>query len=167
MYKSFTPRSSAGGASAPGRAAGPFGKPLIGALLRFPREVVVQRMLEAVNAAGHDLSSIELNLMMYPGPDGRRPSELARACGMSRQSMNYLLAGLEARDYLRRDDGDGLARVVHLSERGRAAGLVMRKTVEQIEREWTRLLGRERFEALRDTLTELSRKLGTLPDAAP
>ncbi|HZV93312.1 MAG TPA: MarR family transcriptional regulator [Caldimonas sp.] len=139
------------------------GKPLIGALLRFPREVVVERMLEAVNAGGHDLSAAELNMLMYPGPDGKRPSALARECGMSRQSVNYLLAGLEARDYLRRADGEsGVARVVHLSPRGRSVGLLMRKTVVQIEREWTKVLGTERFEALRDTLVDLSRALGKL-----
>ena len=102
--------------------------------------------------------------MMYPGPDGQRPSELARACAMSRQSMNYLLSGLETRGYLSRADGDqGLPRVVRLTERGRAAGKLMRKTVEQIEREWIAFLGEERFDALSETLLDLSRWLGKLP----
>jgi DNA-binding MarR family transcriptional regulator len=152
--------SSASTTSGAGSAPGP-GKPLIGALLRFPREVVVQRMLEALNEGGYDLTPTELAVMMYPGPDGRRPSELARDCAMSRQSMNYLLSGLEARGYLRRADGQGgVARIVYLSARGRAAGLLMRKTVLQIEREWTKFLGEERFRALSDTLLELSRWLG-------
>ena len=141
-----------------------FGRPLIGALLRFPREVVVQRMLEALNEHGYDLTPTELAVMMYPGPQGQRPSELARAGAMSRQSMNYLLSGLEGRGYLRRADGDqGLARVIHLTERGRAAGKLMRKTVEQIEREWIEFLGKDRFDALSETLLDLSRWLGELP----
>ena len=48
MYKTFTSKSSA-------RRKEPepgFGRPMIGALLRFPREVVVQRMLEALNEHG-------------------------------------------------------------------------------------------------------------------
>jgi DNA-binding MarR family transcriptional regulator len=163
MYKRFTAASSPPGTSGtPGDEPAPgFGKPLIGALLRFPREVVVQRMLEALHEAGHELAPAELAVMMYPGPDGKRPSELARSCGMSRQSMNYLLSGLEARGYLRRADGaGGVARVVHLSARGRAAGLLMRRTVVQIEREWTQFLGEKRFRALSETLLELSRWLG-------
>jgi DNA-binding MarR family transcriptional regulator len=155
--------SNASGASDTSRAesAPGFGKPLIGALLRFPREAVVQRMLEALNDGGYDLTPTELTVMMYPGPDGRRPSELARACGMSRQAMNYLLAGLEARGYLSRADGEsGVARVVRLSARGQAAGLLMRKTVVAIEREWAKFLGEARFRALSDTLLELSRWLG-------
>ncbi len=107
----------------------------------------MQRMLEALNEHGYDLTPAELAVMTYPGPDGKRPSELARACATSRQSMNYLLSGLEARGYLRRADGDeGLARVVQLTERGRAAGKLMSKTVEQIEREWIGFLGKDRFD---------------------
>lgn len=158
MYKTFTSKSSTR-SQEPG-----FGRPLIGALLRFPREVVVQRMLEALNEHGYDLTPPELAVMTYPGPDGKRPSELARACATSRQSMNYLLSGLEARGYLRRADGDqGLARVVQLTERGRAAGKLMRKTVEQIEREWREFLGKDRFAVLSETLLDLSRWLGKVP----
>ena len=167
MYKDFTSKSSS-----PRRtrrdsrdATEPaVGRPLIGALLRFPREVVVQRMLDAVNEHGHDLTPTELGVLMYPGPEGKRPSELARACAMSRQSMNYLLASLEERGYLRRADGEnGLARVVRLSKRGRDAGLLMRSTVEAIEHEWTAFLGEARFRALSETLLELSRWLGKVP----
>ena len=152
-------------AARPAESADPaVGKPLIGALLRFPREAVVQRMLDALNAHGYDITPTELGVLMYPGPEGKRPSELARLCAMSRQSMNYLLSGLEERGYLRRADGEsGLARVVHLSKRGRDAGLLMRSTVEEIEREWTAILGEARFRALSDTLLELSKWLGTVP----
>ena len=167
MYKVFTSSSSASRGGARGtRSAGAsaIGRPLIGALLRFPREAVVQRMLDALNENGYDLTPTELGVMMYPGPEGKRPSELARATAMSRQSMNYLLSGLEERGYLRRADGEsGLARVVHLSKRGREAGLLMRKTVEEIEREWIAFLGEARFRALSDTLLDLSRWLGKVP----
>ena len=157
MYKIFTSTSSA--RRKPAEPA--LGRPLIGALLRFPREAVVQRMLETLNEHGYDLSAVELTVMMYPGPDGRRPSELARASAMSRQSMNYLLSGLETRGYLSRADGEqGLARLIRLTERGRAAGKLMRRTVEQIEREWAEFLGKDRFEALSGTLLDLSRWLG-------
>ena len=163
MYKDFTSRSSPSSPRRKSSQPGP-GRPLIGALLRFPREVVVQRMLEALNEHGYDLTSTELAVMMYPGPEGQRPSELARASAMSRQSMNYLLSGLETRGYLSRADGDqGLARVIQLTERGRAAGKLMRKTVEQVEREWIAFLGKERFESLSETLLDLSRWLGKVP----
>ena len=74
MYKVFTSKSSAR-RSEPG-----FGRPLIGALLRFPREAVVQRMLEALNERGYDLTPAELAVMTYPGPDGTSVARLARNC---------------------------------------------------------------------------------------
>ena len=39
----------------------------------------------------------------------------------------------------------------------------MRKTVEQIEREWIGFLGKDRFDALSQTLLDLSRWLGKVP----
>ena len=69
MYKTFTSKSSS---RPPG--AGALGRPLIGALLRFPREVVVQRMLEALNEHGYDLTPPELAVMTYPGPTASAPA---------------------------------------------------------------------------------------------
>ena len=139
-------------------------KPLIGALLRLPRDYVVNRMHEALERKGYDISLTELSVFMYPGPDGMRPIELARRCNMARQGMNYVLGGLENRGYIERVDGSsGLARVVHLSRRGQDVLVVMRKTVTQIEREWSDYLGEKRFKELTGTLLDLSTWLGQKP----
>jgi len=136
-------------------------QPLVGALLRLTHEHVVNRMLEALNAQGYDISPTELAVFMYPGPHGMRPIEIARKCHMGRQAMNYVLTGLEKRGYIERLDGaNGLARVVHLSAPGQAALALMRKTVAQIEQEWTGHLGERRFKALKETLQDLSQWLG-------
>ncbi len=63
--------------------------PMIGSLLRLPHEVVVARMLAALNDDGFDISSTELGVFLYPGPEGRRPSELARQCNTTPQGKNY------------------------------------------------------------------------------
>src|SRR5947207_5354310 len=93
--------------------------PMIGSLLRLPHEVVVARILAALNTHGFDITTTELGVLLYPGPDGRRPIDLARQCNMTRQAMNYVLAGLERRGYIQRHAGPGsTARVVRLTERG-------------------------------------------------
>jgi DNA-binding MarR family transcriptional regulator len=149
--------------SFPPRAGGAL-PPMIGALLRFPHEAVVARMLAALHARGHDLTHTELGVFLYPGPDGYRPIDLAQRCGMTRQAMNYVLAELERREYVvRRADGEGAARVVRLAARGREAFAVIRGCVASIEREWAQRLGARRFAALRDTLYDLSRWLGKIP----
>lgn len=137
--------------------------PMIGVLLRLPHEVVVARMLEAVNAGGFDLTHAELGVFLYPGPDGRRPSDLARQCGTTRQAMNYVLGELEARGYVeRRSERESAARRVRLTRRGRAVIAAMRACLAGVEREWSDFLGARRFEALRATLRDLARHLGKL-----
>ena len=135
--------------------------PMIGSLLRLPREYVVARMLTEVNQQGFDVTDTELGVFMYPGPDGRRPIDLARQCNMTRQAMNYVLAGLERRGYIARGAGsESTARGVWLTDRGRDMFVLMRNCVGTIEQEWTAYLGAQRFNALRETLNDLSMWLG-------
>jgi DNA-binding MarR family transcriptional regulator len=135
--------------------------PMIGALLRLPHEAVVARLMVALSRERLELSQTELGVFLFPGPDGRRPSDLARQCGMTRQAMNYVLSGLEAEGYLRRHDGETPnGRVVRTTERGQRVARVLRAEVAQIEREWAGHLGRARFGQLRDSLDELARWLG-------
>jgi DNA-binding MarR family transcriptional regulator len=137
--------------------------PLIGALLRLPHEVVVARMLATVNTIGFDITNTELAVFLYPGPEGRRPIDLARQCNMTRQAMNYVLAGLENRGYILRQAGpSAAARVVRMTDRGWALIAQIRKCVVEIEKEWAAHLGAQRFIALRETLLDLTIWLGKL-----
>src|SRR5438270_7676628 len=98
--------------------------PLVGALLRMPFEVVRERMLDGLHERGFgDLVAAHLDVFQYPGPENRRPSDLARHARMSKQAMNYLLGQLERLGYLTRehDAEDQRFKRVHLTRRGRAA----------------------------------------------
>jgi len=136
---------------------------MIGALLRLPREAVVVRIQAALAREGLDVSPTELGVFLFPGPDGRRPIDLARQCAMTRQAMNYVLAGLERRSYIERQDAASASgRLVRVTERGRKAIRVIRAEVAGLEREWSEHLGARRFEALRHTLSDLATWLGKL-----
>src|SRR5689334_1597614 len=138
--------------------AGPFGPPLIGALLRIPWETVCRRMLGQLHERGFtDLEPAHLNVFLFPGPHGAQPSELAARLKASKQSINHLLGQLERLGYLeRRDDPEDLrARRIHLTARGRAAGVTMRDAVQEVERDWERRLGKKRMDLLRESLREL------------
>lgn len=135
--------------------------PMIGSLLRLPREHVVARMLATVNEHGFDVSPTELGVFMYPGPDGRRPIELARQCNMSRQAMNYVLAELERRGYILRRAGAASNSIeLQLTAKGQEMYALMRACVAAVEQEWKDHLGERRFNDLRETLLDLSRWLG-------
>jgi DNA-binding MarR family transcriptional regulator len=138
----------------------PFGPPLIGALLRMPWEEVQRHMLERLHQRGFaDLDLAHLNVFQYPGPQGTRPSELARRLRISKQALNYLLGQLERLGYLeRRPDPDDLrSKRIALTRRGISAGHVIREAVEEVETAWARDLGSERFAQLRNLLLDLNR----------
>lgn len=138
------------------------GPPLIGALLRMPVEAVRDRMLARLHEAGFtDFDATHARVFQYPGPQGMRPSDLAAQLGVSKQALNYQLGELERMGYVERrpDPGDLRARQVVLTERGIAAGRVMRAAVEEIEAAWTELLGAERFAQLRELLVDLNRQV--------
>src|SRR4051794_1382380 len=97
--------------------------PLIGALLRMPLEAVHAVMLRALHDHGFtDITAAHLPVLRWPGPEGRRPVELAVQAGMSKQAMNYLLGQLEGLGYLERrvDPDDVRSRRVYLTKRGAA-----------------------------------------------
>ena len=77
---------------------------------------------------------------------------------MSKQAVNYLLGQLERLGYVERraDPDDRRSKRVALTRRGELAGLTMRDAVREIERDWERQLGRERFAQLRGLLLELN-----------
>lgn len=136
-----------------------FGPPMIGALLRMPWERVVRRMLERLHANGfEDLEMAHMNLILYPGPQGLRPSELAAQRGMSKQAANYLLGQLESLGYLERrpDADDGRSKRIVLTDRGERAAYTIRDAVTDIERDWEAKLGKDRFAQLKALLVELN-----------
>jgi DNA-binding MarR family transcriptional regulator len=138
---------------------GPFGPPLIGALLRMPWETVQRHMLERLHERGFDdFDAAYLTVFQYPGPQGVRPSELAARLRISKQALNYLLGELERLDYLERqpDPDDLRSKRVALTPRGTAAISVIREAVGEIETTWAQQLGPKRFAQLRKLLLELN-----------
>lgn len=132
--------------------------PYIGALLRLAYLEARARMLDALSERGlGDINQAHFGLFQYPPIDGMRPVDLAKRLGMSKQALNHLLGQLERLGYLerRREPGRRHA-AVFLTERG---WLVLESnvaTMRQLEVDWQRQLGRERFADLKAALQELT-----------
>jgi DNA-binding MarR family transcriptional regulator len=128
---------------------------LIGALLSVPAQTIHRRIIRELNAAGFDeLRLPHMAVLQFPGPDGVRPSILAERAGISKQALNQLLRSLEGFDYIVRSDvvGDGNARMVRLTKRGRAAYSKIIDILRDIERDWSNELGPNRFAQLKGLL---------------
>ncbi|HXH96334.1 MAG TPA: MarR family transcriptional regulator [Gaiellaceae bacterium] len=137
----------------------PVGPPMIGALMRLPWEAVLRRMLEALHEHGFDdIDAPHLSVLLWPGPDGLRPSDLAARMRVTKQALNYLLGELERLGYLERrpDPDDGRARRIAITDRGKEMIPVIREAVAEAEREWAAELGEERFAQLRELLLDLN-----------
>jgi DNA-binding MarR family transcriptional regulator len=127
--------------------------------MRMPVEAIRNRMLNAMHAAGFtDLVPAHSAVLRYPGPHGRRPSDVAAEAGMSKQAMNYLLRELEDLGYLVRrvDPEDKRSRRIELTDRGMAARDKLRTTVSAIENDMARELGPEEFAQLKTLLMALN-----------
>jgi DNA-binding MarR family transcriptional regulator len=125
----------------------------------MPLDAIVARMLAALHAAGFDdLVAAHLAVLRYPGPEDKRPSDLAAQTRMSKQAMNYLLGQMEQMGYLIRvdDPEDHRSKRIRLTGRGDAAAHTMRQTVTEIESELEREMGAKHFGHLRGLLTELN-----------
>lgn len=132
--------------------------PYVGALLRMAHQEARTRLLAALAERGFgDINQAHFGLFQYPPIDGMRPVDLAKRLAMSKQALNHLLGQLEKFGYLqrRRDLPNGPA-TVHLTERG---WLVLESnvaTMRQLEADWRKKLGKQRFSDLKAMLKELT-----------
>jgi DNA-binding MarR family transcriptional regulator len=136
---------------------------MIGALMRLPWEAVVHRLLRALHEHGFDdIDAPQLSVILWPGPEGMRPSDLAARMRVTKQALNYLLGDLERLGYLERrpDPDDRRARRIAITDRGLELVPVIRGAVVEIEREWAAALGKDRFAQLRELLLELNEVVG-------
>lgn len=140
------------------QGAKPGGRPpFVGALLRLAYQITRKSQLKRLEEHGFgDLNQALLNMMVYPHPDGVRPTDLAERSNMTRQATNYLLGQLEALGYVERRAQNGSSRrLVFLTRRGWESVDVQRAAVLEVEARWAKAVGQKRFDALKETLAEL------------
>jgi DNA-binding MarR family transcriptional regulator len=131
---------------------------MIGALLRIPFQMTLERVHRRLQTAGYtDLRPTHFAVFQQMRPEGRHITELADLAQMTRQSMGALVDYLEERGYVERvaDPRDGRAWLVQLTAKGQATERVARAALADLEAEWARILGEERFTSLYSALRDL------------
>jgi DNA-binding MarR family transcriptional regulator len=140
----------------------------LGALLRVTHEALTREILDSLHEQGIEMTESEFNVMRYPGPDGVRPIDLARRCNMTKQAMNYILTGFEAKGFIERRSPVGKrSTTIYLTAKGWKLLSATRHCAGDIEARWAEHIGTRRFNAVRASLHEIAVWLGKLPTPTP
>ena len=131
--------------------------PYVGALLRLTYQAARERQLQAQARRGFsDLNQALLSVLVYPPPDGVRPTDLVERTNMTKQAINYLLGQLEKLGYVERRAVNGRRRLIYLTKRGWDVFETQWTAMRQLEDEWAKRVGRKRFDDFLSVLQELS-----------
>lgn len=118
-----------------------------------------------MRAAGHLwFTDARATLLGHIGRRGTRQADLIGRMGITKQAVQQLVDGLEVEGILMRvpDPEDRRGRIVTHTEKGRAALRDADRIKARIEERYRRLLGEERFDALRDALELLQKNTASI-----
>jgi DNA-binding MarR family transcriptional regulator len=136
-----------------------FQKRTLGGLLRRIEETMRARVYGRMAEAGFpDIRPAHSSLFRNMAEGGSRVSDLAERAQIAKQSMGYLADSLAAAGYvtLEPDTTDRRAKLVRLTEKGRAAGDAMVRLSAEVEREFAGLIGQAEMAQLRGLLGRLA-----------
>lgn len=127
----------------------------LGFLLREVYGLLQQRVYEKVAAAGHPgVRPLHSPVLRHLPAAGGRVADLARATGLAKQSVTYIVGDLVALGYLRTapDPQDGRASQLTYTPRGHKLLTALMNASEESETELQSTLGVQRLRELRDVL---------------
>jgi DNA-binding MarR family transcriptional regulator len=133
-------------------------RPLLALLLRLLNHAYAQEVHAALAGAGFgDIRTRHANVFPFVPPDGIQVAELAKLAQVRKQTMAQAVEQLEQLGYVERrpDPDDRRARLVVLTERGRAVKPVTAAAGARVEKRWATLTSPEDVETLRATLRRL------------
>ena len=136
-------------------------RPFIGSGLRDVWSHFETQLLEGIRRS-HPYATLAVNkVLVLIDADGTQVSELARRAGVTKQAMAETVHTLEELGLVRREDdaSDRRARIVLLTGQGWIAIRDGLSVAENIQRDWTALLGERDMHRLISVLDRLSQKL--------
>ena len=129
-----------------------------GTLLRDPALAANELITALLAERGFgDLRLSHTAIAQHIEDSGSRVTDLAERAQLTKPSVVYIVNDLERLGYVERvpDPADGRAKLVRFTKRGIQAQQAGREIVAQIERDWSRALGRRDFATLRELLQRL------------
>lgn len=129
----------------------------LGALLRLPYEALQREVYGGLAARGFpEIRPAHSAVFRNIAPGGSRLSALAERAGMTKQSMAYLVDGLEAAGHVASaaDPADGRARIVRLTPKGEKVLAALLDLGAAAEARLAERIGAKRAAKLRRALEE-------------
>lgn len=133
-----------------------------GALLRLTHDALQREVHGALAARGFpEIRPAHSAVFRHIAPAGSRLTALAERAGMTKQSMAYLVDGLEAAGHLRSgpDPADGRARIVRLTAKGERVLAALLDLGAEAEARVAERIGRRRAVKLRRALEEWAEQI--------
>jgi DNA-binding MarR family transcriptional regulator len=150
-------------------AGAPAERHTLGFLLRGLYADLQRQVYAEVEAAGHEgVRELHSPVLRHLPRGGGRVVDIARATGLAKQSVAYIVDDLVAQGYLavEPDPDDGRARRVVYTRRGRQLLQALLAASRKVEARCARLLGTARMAAVRSALEVLHERVSTTPGAA-
>ncbi|MFD7160888.1 MarR family winged helix-turn-helix transcriptional regulator [Kribbella sp. NPDC059898] len=135
------------------------GKPDLGILLLLADQEFVRELREQLGAQGYEDQGRSDGFVFRTLADGPTTiSRLAERLEITKQGAGQIADDMERRGYIERrpDPSDARARLLHLTDRGRAALSGARRFHRDYERRLRKRLGDDAVDTLRDVLTEMA-----------
>ncbi|HSE10283.1 MAG TPA: MarR family transcriptional regulator [Nocardioidaceae bacterium] len=131
--------------------------PNTGLLMFIAYRAMDSRVLEALNAAGFEVTLAQVKVFQRIGAEGSRLTDLAEQARVTKQTAGFLVDELERAGYVERrpDPRDARARLICIAPRGMEAVEVAAGVVAEVEAEWTAHLGARDMKHLRQSLIRL------------
>jgi DNA-binding MarR family transcriptional regulator len=129
----------------------------LGALLRLPYEALQREVYGGLAARGFpEIRPAHSAVFRHIAPGGSRLTALAERAGMTKQSMAYLVDGLEAAGHVQSlpDPRDGRARLVTLTAKGEKVVAALLELGAEAEARLAGRIGAKRAARLRRALEE-------------
>jgi DNA-binding MarR family transcriptional regulator len=129
----------------------------IGVLIRKPYFEIMDRLYLQLQDEGYEGSNVMYSSIFQFIEDGKNLTELARLTNTSKQHVRFLLGNLAKIGYVQKhnDPSDGRAVIYSLTVKGEARRARSLEILENIEREWEDLIGKEEITTLRQILKQL------------
>ena len=90
-------------------------------------------------------------------PEGSRLTTLAERSGLTKQAISELVDDLQDHGYLERvsDESDRRAKIIRLTDQGRKAQAAAGRILADVERRWSRIIGKDEVTVLRRELEQV------------